>query len=66
MALDTAMAVTGSDGKKYGDCTDDELIKKLMGIGKGLKKPDLTPEKKEEYQFKHDAIKTIQESRKER
>lgn len=59
MSLDTAMDVTGSDGVRYGEASNDDLAKKSIGIGKALKKNGLTPEQREAYQFKMDAIQTI-------
>lgn len=63
--LETAMAVTGQDGKPYGDCTSDELSNKSIGILAGIKKNNLTPEKREALQYKLDAIKVILAARAE-
>lgn len=63
MSIETANDVTGSDNKRYGDCTDDELSGKAIGVKKALKKADNTPQQAEEYQFKLDAINTILASR---
>lgn len=63
MALETANFVKGSDGVAYGDCTNDELSKKSIGIGKALAKPDIDPDKREDLQFKQAAIATILASR---
>ena len=62
MDLTTAENEVGSDGKRYGDCSDDELQKKLIGIRKGMAK-DITAEQRTSYQFKLDAIATILGSR---
>ena len=63
MDLATAENIVGSDAKRYGDCPDDELRKKLIGIRKGMAKDDATSEQVEGYQFKLDAINTILGSR---
>jgi len=63
MSLETAEAVTNSDGVRYGDLDSVSLSHMTIGIGKGLKKADLTPEQREEYQYKLAAIKTILSSR---
>lgn len=54
-----AKAIVGSDGKAYGDCTSDDLAKKLIGITKGLKKENLDNAKQSEYLMKADAVKLI-------
>lgn len=64
MSLETAEAVTGSDGVRYGDATDEDLEGKRIGIQKAMKKTGLTIAQKEEYQLKLDAIATILASRK--
>ena len=65
MSLEMAEAVTGgTDGIRYGDCDDETLAKKLIGISKALNNKNLTPEQREEYLYKRDAILTIQAYRK--
>ena len=60
MSLEMAEDVTGgSDGKRYGDCTDKELDGKMIGISKGLNKKDITDQQREAYLYKRDAILTI-------
>jgi hypothetical protein len=59
MSIELANSVKGSDGKAYGDCTNGELSSKSIGIGKALAKSDVTPEKREDLQFKQAAIATI-------
>jgi len=66
MDLKTAEDVIGdTDGKRYGDCTDEELAGKMMGIAKALNNKELSAEEREQYLFKRDAIKTIQDARKD-
>lgn len=36
--VNDAADIVGSDGVRYGDCTDEDLRKKLIGINKGLMK----------------------------
>jgi hypothetical protein len=36
--VNDAADIIGSDGTRYGDCTDEDLRKKLIGINKGLMK----------------------------
>ena len=59
MTLETALNVTNSDGLFYGQLDNDKLSNMTIGISKALKKTDLTPEKRSEYELKRDAIKVI-------
>ena len=53
MSLEMAEAVTGgTDGIRYGDCDDETLAKKLIGISKALNNKNLTPEQRENYLYK--------------
>jgi hypothetical protein len=63
MTLDSAEAVTNSKGVRYGDLESETLAGMINGIDKGLKKTDISEEKREEYLLKKDAIKTILLSR---
>jgi len=63
ISITAAEAVTNSDGVRYGDLDNETLSHMTIGIGKGLKKADLTPEQREEYQYELAAIKTILSSR---
>lgn len=64
ISLEEAENIVGdSDGKKYGDCTDDELKGKLAGLAK--KYSTVKPEEQDAVVRKIDAIKTILDSRKE-
>jgi hypothetical protein len=63
MSLESAENETGSDGKRYGDCTDKELQGKLIGITKKLRLPDLPQEERTELEFKRDACLEILNSR---
>jgi len=59
MGLATAMAVKSSDGTAYGEIPTDKLGFMHNQIVKQLKLTDLPSEKREEYEFKRDAIATI-------
>ena len=59
MTLETALNVTNSDGMFYGQLDNDKLSNMSIGIAKALKKQDLTPEKRSEYELKRDAFKVI-------
>jgi hypothetical protein len=63
MEMKTAEDVEGSDKKRYGDCTDEELAGKMIGITKALKDKDTKADRRETLLFKRDAILTIQQSR---
>lgn len=63
MSLETAQAVTNSDGTKYGDLDNKTLSNMTIGINKALKKSGITDEQRETYQMKRDAIATILKSR---
>ena len=43
MSLDTASDIKGSDGKRYGDCTDEELRGKQIGMTKNYGRPSARP-----------------------
>lgn len=58
MTLETAMAVTNSEGVKYGDLDSEKLSHMSASIIKALK-TSLTSEQREAYIFKRDAIATI-------
>ena len=64
MGLATAMAVKSSDGTAYGEIPTDKLGLMHNQIVKQLKLTDLPSEKREEYEFKRDAIATILANRK--
>lgn len=59
MTYEQACDVTGSDGKRYGNCTDAELKGKQIGINKALKKSDVDARKQSEYQNKLEAIQIL-------
>ena len=59
MSYETASQIKDSKGVLYTDKTNEELSNMSIGIGKALKKPDLTDEKRDAYQMKQDAISTI-------
>ena len=63
LTVETAEAVTNSDGLRYGDIDSDTLSNMTIGIGKAMKKPTTTPDKLDEYQMKMDAIQVILEAR---
>ena len=64
MPLEVALAVKNSDGTPYGEIDSKFLSRMTAGIKDGLQKSDLTPEMREEYLFKLNAIKVILKSRK--
>lgn len=53
----------GSDGKRYGDCTDKELLGKKIGLEKGLSEGKLDNAGQAKYQEKLEAIALILKSR---
>lgn len=59
MTYEQACAVKSSDGKRYGNRTNEELEGAKIGIIKALKKPDLDAKKQGEYQTKLEAIKIL-------
>jgi hypothetical protein len=59
MTLESAEGVTNSKGARYGDLDSETLAGMTIGIDRGLKKSDITQEKREEYLLKRDAIETI-------
>lgn len=65
MSLEYAENVTGgSDNKRYGDCTNEELEGKRFGLVKILNSKESTPEQIEQAKLKLDAVNVILESRK--
>ena len=61
MTLEMAESETGSDGKRYADCTDKELEEKKIGL---LKVKKETPAKwTDNHQRKLDAAQTILQAR---
>lgn len=64
MPLEVALAVKNSEGTPYGKIDSETLSHMTIGINRGLQKTDLTPEMREEYLFKLNAIKVILKSRK--
>ena len=63
MTIERACKITNSEGTLYMDIDSDKLSKMTIGISKGLAKPDLTPEKKQEYLDKRQAIKILLQAR---
>lgn len=64
MTLETALATTSSEGVKYGDIDNNKLSLMANALQKKLQKND-EPDKREERQFKLDAIITILKARAE-
>ena len=62
MTVEQAAAVTGSDKKAYGECSNEELLGKRAGILKALK-GDVDAQKQGAYQNKLEAIKILLQSR---
>jgi hypothetical protein len=63
MTIEAACAVTNSEGEFYGQLSDEKLSAMTIGINKGLKKPNLTDEQRDEYLMKLDAIRVILQAR---
>lgn len=63
MSLETAEAVTNSDGLRYGDIETEKLVHMANAITKSIKKNGISHEEHEERQMKLDAIRVILESR---
>ena len=62
MTVEQAAAMTGSDKKAYGECSNEELLGKRAGILKALK-GDVDAQKQGAYQNKLEAIKILLQSR---
>ena len=63
MSLETAEAVTSSDGTRYGDIETEKLVHMANAITKSIKKNGISHEEHETRQMKLDAIRVILESR---
>lgn len=63
MSLETAEAVTSSDGTRYGDIETEKLAHMANAITKSIKKNGISHEEHEERQMKLDAIRVILASR---
>lgn len=63
LTVETAEAVTSSDGTRYGDIETDKLVHMANAITKSIKKNGISHEEHEEHQMKLDAIRVILESR---
>ena len=63
MTLETAEAVTSSDGVRYGDIETEKLVHMANAITKSIKKNGVSHEEHETRQMKLDAIRVILESR---
>jgi hypothetical protein len=59
MDYETAAKVTNSAGELYISLDAEKLSNMTIGIGKALKKDDITAERRDELEFKLDAIKVI-------
>ena len=63
LTVETAEAVTSSDGTRYGDIETEKLVHMANAITKSIKKNGISHEEHEERQMKLDAIRVILESR---
>lgn len=63
MTLEMANGIVGSDGKKYGDCTDADLNGKIIGINKALKSGKYDSKQQDEALKKLRAVNMIISSR---
>lgn len=59
ITLDEAMAIVGSDGKAYGDCSDKELDGKRIGISNALNKGKLNAKQQDDHLRKLAAVNLI-------
>lgn len=59
LTLEQAQAITGKDGKPYGEFTVEELSHHFNGIQMALKKNNLTPEKQDDLLMKLEACKVL-------
>ena len=59
MTIEDAYRVTNSEGVQYGTLSQEKLSNMTIGIGKALKKNELTPVEKAEYERKLEAIKIL-------
>lgn len=59
MDIETAKAITTSQGKKYGDLDRDAWLAMDRNISIKLRKEELTPEQRDEYQYKLDALAVL-------
>ena len=59
MTIEDAYKVTNSEGVQYGTLSQEKLSNMTIGIGKALKKNELTPVEKAEYGRKLEAIKIL-------
>src|SRR5690606_34724453 len=63
LTVETAEAVTNSDGLRYGDIDSEKLAHMANAITKSIKKNGISHEEHETRQMKLDAIRVILESR---
>lgn len=59
MSIETAKDITTSQGKRYGDLDRDAWLAMDRNITIKMKSGDLTPEQREEYQYKLDALAVL-------
>ena len=59
MTFKRACEIKGSNNTKYGNCTNEELEGKRIGILAALKKGDTDPVKQSQYEEKLEAIKVL-------
>jgi len=64
MPIESAKSTETSDGRKYGELTNDELSERMIGISKKLNNKETLADEREKYLYKRDAILTIQAYRK--
>jgi len=63
MTIERAWEITNSEGQFYAQLPDDKLSNMSIGIGKALRKSDITDEQRAEYLEKQAAIKVILQAR---
>ena len=65
MTIEDAYKVMNSEGVQYGTLSQEKLSNMTIGIGKALKKNELTPVEKAEYERKLEAIKILLAAKKD-
>ena len=63
MTIERAWEITNSEGEFYAQLSDEKLSNMSIGIGKALRKPDVTEDQRIEYLEKQAAIKVILQAR---
>ena len=62
MSLELARSMTGKDGKKYGDCTLEEIDGKIIGLSKIVNDDKYGREDQDKALNKLEALKIVKQS----